>query len=97
MSSESDKNSENVSMGKVDRDACFACGLCTDQSFVRIEQVRLHVEEEHSIAKEIVDKLIKLPSTESLKSYRCVACPAGTARYDMLFDMSAVRKCHITH
>ena len=52
--------------------------------FDTIDKVRGHVEEEHSInVQEIVDKLIKLPSNDNLRSYRCVACPAS-ARYTFI-------------
>lgn len=67
------------------RNVRFSCGLCqgnTDENlskFDAIDGVRQHVELVHSInAKEIVDKLIKLPSINFLRSYRCVACPAST-------------------
>merc|ERR1739838_504428 len=34
----------------------------------------------HSInVQEIVDKLIKLPSNDNLRSYRCVACPTSAS------------------
>ena len=65
----------------VDRNACFACAMCPNRVFDTIEKVRGHVEDEHSInVAEIVNKLIKLPSTNNLRSFRCVACPAS-ARY----------------
>lgn len=67
------------------KNACFTCGLCPGQMtaiFDTIGKVRSHVEKEHSIdAKEIIDKLVKLPSPSNLRSFKCVACPA-TARYE---------------
>ena len=66
------------------RDMCFACGLCPTQvssTFGQISEARTHVEEEHSIAKEIVDQLIKVPSAAKLKIYSCKACPASSTRY----------------
>ena len=63
--------------------ARFACGMCPEQpssSFDTIDKVREHVEIVHTIhGKEIIDKLIKLPQSDNLKSYKCVACPS-TAR-----------------
>ena len=65
----------------VDKNACFACAMCPNRLFDTIDKVRGHVEDEHSInVREIVDKLIKLPATNYLRSFRCVACPAS-ARY----------------
>ena len=65
----------------VNKNACFACAMCPNRLFDAIDKVRGHVEDEHSInVREIVDKLIKLPATNYLRSFRCVACPAS-ARY----------------
>ncbi len=69
------------------REACFSCGLCPSQAsaiFETMERIRGHLAEEHSIdpdMKEIVDKLIKLPTAKnSLSTFKCAAC----ARYDFL-------------
>ena len=70
-----------ISVDKLDVSVCFACAMCPNRVFDTIEKVRGHVEDEHSInVREIVDKLIKLPTTNNLRSFRCVACPAS-ARY----------------
>lgn len=70
-----------TSQNSVNKNACFACAMCPNRLFDAIDKVRGHVEEEHSInVREIVDKLIKLPATNYLRSFRCVACPAS-ARY----------------
>jgi len=64
----------------VNKNACFACAMCPSRLFDTIDKVRVHVEDEHSISvKEIVDKLIKLPATNYLRSFRCVACPASAS------------------
>ena len=70
-----------TSQNSVNKNACFACAMCPNRLFDAIDKVRGHVEDEHSInVREIVDKLIKLPATNYLRSFRCVACPAS-ARY----------------
>ena len=70
-----------ISQISVNKNACFACAMCPNRLFDTIDKVRGHVEDEHSInVREIVDKLIKLPATNYLQSFRCVACPAS-ARY----------------
>ena len=58
----------------------FACGLCqgSDGSiFESIRETRNHVKSVHEFADEIVDKVIILPNTEFLKSFKCIACPAS--------------------
>ena len=78
----------------VNKNACFACAMCPNRLFDTIDKVRVHVEDEHSISvKEIVDKLIKLPATNYLRSFRCVACPAS-ARY--VFETKRLPKYRIS-
>ena len=78
----------------VNKNACFACAMCPNRLFDTIDKVRVHVEDEHSISvKEIVDKLIKLPATNYLRSFRCVACPAS-ARY--VFEAKLLPKYRIS-
>merc|ERR1712018_205815 len=68
------------------KNACFSCGLCQGSAgsiFESITEARNHVQTVHEIAEEsVVDKLIKLPTTNFLKSYKCIACPgnAGNCR-----------------
>jgi len=69
-----------ISQISVNKNACFACAMCPNRLFDTIDKVRGHVEDEHSInVREIVDKLIKLPATNYLRSFRCVACPASAS------------------
>merc|ERR1712018_49941 len=63
------------------KNACFSCGLCQGSAgsiFESITEARNHVQTVHEIAEEsVVDKLIKLPTTNFLKSYKCIACPGN--------------------
>ena len=59
----------------------FACGLCSGSAgsiFESIQETRSHVQNIHEIAEEIVDKLIKLPTGNFLKSYKCIMCPGNS-------------------
>merc|ERR1711981_1018900 len=63
------------------KNACFSCGLCQGSAgsiFESITEARNHVQTVHEIAEEsVVDKLIKLPTANFLKSYKCIACPGN--------------------
>jgi len=66
---------------KKHKNLLFACGLCSGSagsSFESIQETRSHVQNIHEIAEEIVDKLIKLPTVDFLKSYKCIMCPGNS-------------------
>ena len=75
-------------------ESMFVCSLCDDQKFISHSDLFQHLSKIHDVEETVLPQLMRIPSFEYLKIYRCGLCKVSKTRDYIGFQDSKLFEYH---